>query len=59
MVGASTSANDFFPNREMSASQPATAPGTVTEWIPLDGIHCSPLLRKNSGVSPLGPTQRH
>src|SRR4051794_22789224 len=48
----SDSGND--PSFERSASQPATAPGTVTVWMPLCGIALSPCDLSSAGVSPAG-----
>jgi hypothetical protein len=42
-----------FPNRARSTSHPATAPGTVTEYTPREGIRVMFLDARNSGVRPL------
>ena len=56
MAGASTSANGSLPKRSDSATQLATAPGTVAESKPrLGGVAASPYLReKYSGVHAAG-----
>ena len=49
-----SSENGFVPKRERSASQPATAPGTVTEKMPLLGIRVRPRSARSCGVRPVG-----
>jgi hypothetical protein len=45
---------DRRPNLSRSASQPATTPGTVTEWMPAAGICAMFLAFRSGGVSPRG-----
>ena len=54
MAGASSSENGLVPNLARIASQPATTPGTVTEWMPFCGILVIPLAARNSTVRPDG-----
>jgi hypothetical protein len=46
--------NGTRPNLPCSADQPATAPGTVTEWMPVCGIDVMPRDVRNSIVAPAG-----
>ena len=43
-----------MPSFERNASQPATAPGTVTVWMPPCGIVGDALAFQQLGVSPAG-----
>ena len=54
MVGANNCANFSLPNLPCRVCQPSTQPGTVTLWMPPDGIEVIPCFLKNSGVSALG-----
>ena len=57
MAGASRSANGKVPNRSESATQAATAPGTVTESQPRTGGRTASapcFLRKYAGVQAAG-----
>src|SRR5260370_24825157 len=50
IAGASTVANVIRPNLVNSASQPLTAPGTVTERMPRCGIISNPSARRYAAV---------
>ena len=52
MAGAATSARGSCPKRRFKATQPATAPGTVTASQPRSGIAGRPV--KRSGVQAAG-----
>ena len=48
------SASGKVPKRVRRAHQPATAPGTVTVWIPMGGMYSKALARKRSALTPQG-----
>ena len=54
MAGARSSFNFLRPNLSASLCQPSTAPGTVTEKIPVVGMERSPLPFNSSMFIPRG-----
>src|SRR6266508_3510905 len=54
IAGARTSARPRRPKRPCSATQPSTAPGTVTVWIPAAGIRVRPARVSRSMLAAAG-----